>query len=256
MLQTNKTVLITGAGRRLGQFMAESFAKNGWLVIAHYHTSEPQQLLANFPDNIIAIQADLRQQPQVENLVKNVVEQHGKIDLLINNASIFEYDTLKTLSYQSMVDNYLVHMVAPALLAKQFCDAGINKAVAKQIISMLDHKFLRLNPYFASYTLSKSALHNFTTIAAMEYAPDVRVNALALGPTLKGVRQRDEHFQQQQSNTPLARGASPQDVMTTVEYLLSTQSITGVTIPVDGGAFLPYHENGDPYLAEPEMQSL
>lgn len=132
-----------------------------------------------------------------------------------------------------------VNLEAPLFLSQAFA-AQAPQDVDASIVNVLDQRVLKPNPRFFSYTLSKSALHTATTTLAQSLAPNLRVNAVAPGPTLPSPRQTDVQFAAQSESLPLQRGPRPEDIAAAVLYLAQATAVTGVTIPVDGGQHLSW----------------
>ena len=108
------------------------------------------------------------------------------------------------------------------------------------IINLIDQRVKKLTPEFTSYTIAKMGLWALTQTSAQALAPNIRVNAIGPGPTLKGVRQSEEHFENQRKNTVLGRGSDPTEIVAAVGYLLDAKSVTGQLICVDGGQHLAW----------------
>ncbi|MEO3416869.1 SDR family oxidoreductase [Roseovarius sp. CAU 1744] len=244
--------LVTGAGKRLGRAMALELARRGLNVAVHYATSREDALgvvaeIKALGRNAVAIEADLLDETQTETLIDRAAEAlGGPLSVLINNASIFEYDTIATATRESwdrhMESNLRAPFVLTQALAKgvpapQQDDAG--EPVAQGlVINMIDQRVRKLTPEFMTYTLAKMGLWAFTRTAAQALAPRVRVNAIGPGPTLRGHRQSDSHFQRQRQATVLGRGANESDVVAALGYFFEAPSVTGQLLCVDGGQHL------------------
>ena len=170
----------------------------------------------------------------------------GPITCLINNASIFEYDTLETATRTSWDRHIESNLRAPFVLSQAFAaqlpkvqmDANNEPLAQGLIVNMIDQRVRKLTPEFASYTIAKMGLWALTQTAAQALAPHVRVNAIGPGPTLQGARQTLEHFQKQRENTVLTRGANPSDITAALGYFIDAPAITGQLLCVDGGQHL------------------
>ena len=244
--------LVTGAGRRLGRAMALWLGARGWDVAVHYASSAGQAQavadeIAAHGQRSAALQADLLDDAQIAPLVDRAVQMlGGPLTLLINNASIFEQDSIATATRDSWDRHMMSNLRAPFVLTQRFA-AQAPRAMADilgepraqaQIINIIDQKVWRLNPDFMSYTLAKSALWTLTRTAAQGLAPDVRVNAIGPGPTLRSIHQTAEDFARERAGTLLHRGASEADITAALGYLLEAPSVTGQMIAVDGGQHL------------------
>lgn len=235
-----KVVLITGAAQRVGEYLARSMAQKGWAIALHYHGSVEQA--ATIASEIRALgghveifQADFAVEEEVASLVDAVVTKMGRLDALINNASVFEYDSVETASRQSWDMHLDVNLRAPFVLTQAFaqqCEEG------GAVINIIDQRVWNLTPHFMTYTLSKAALWTLTQTMAMALAPSVRVNAIGPGPTLANVRQSAEDFQAQFEAVPLQRQTELVDILDAVMYILGARSMTGQMIALDGGEHL------------------
>ncbi|MFV0243671.1 MAG: SDR family oxidoreductase [Qingshengfaniella sp.] len=246
------TALITGAGQRLGRAMALALAEQGHDVAVHYAGSREgaEQTVAEIRAmgrRAVALQADLLDEAQVQPLVARATEALGApLTVLVNNASIFEYDRLDTATRDSWDRHMESNLRAPFVLIQEFAEQvpaptfdDHNEPLARGlVINMVDQRVRKLTPEFMTYTLAKAGLWTLTQTAARALAPAVRVNAIGPGPTLRGARQSEAHFQGQRAATVLNRGANPSDVTAALLYLLSAPAVTGQLICVDGGQHL------------------
>ena len=247
-----KRALVTGAGARLGQAMAAYLAERGYDVAVHYSQSakgaeETAAAIRALGRVAVTLQADLTSEAQTQALMPAAVAAlGGPITCLINNASIFEYDNLGTATRNSWDRHLESNLRAPFVLtqamARDIPDAvpdEMGEPVAQGlVVNMLDQRVRKLTPEFSSYTIAKMGLWALTQTAAQSLAPKIRVNAIGPGPTLKGHRQSEDHFQRQRSNTILGRGSNPSDIVAALGYFLDAPSVTGQLICTDGGQHL------------------
>jgi NAD(P)-dependent dehydrogenase (short-subunit alcohol dehydrogenase family) len=236
--QTQKTALITGSATRIGKYVAEMLASNGWKIALHYHNSEQEayQLakeLINHTD-VILFKADLTHEEQAINLFKEVTTKLGPISLLINNASIYKNDNISNLNTDRLDQHMNIHLKTPLYLSKLMEEQDISG----NIINFLDTEIFNREKKFFSYRLSKKALFNLTQMLAVSLAPNIRVNAIALGPILFKEGQNLELFNQLIEDSPLKIKAELEDLYNTIIFLLNTKSITGQCIFLDGGMHL------------------
>ena len=246
--------LVTGGGARLGCAMALYLGGRGYDVAVHYSTSKQgaeavvDELKAK-GRNAVALQADLLDEAQTTQLIPQAVAAlGGPITCLINNASIFEYDSLESATRESwdrhLESNLRAPFVLSQALAAQAPDPVADEAgepiAQAMIINMLDQRVHKLTPEFMSYTIAKMGLWAMTQTTAQALAPKVRVNGIGPGPTLKGHRQSEEHFAKQRVNTLLERGANPNDIVAALGFFLDSPSVTGQMIAVDGGQHLAW----------------
>lgn len=244
--------LVTGAGARLGQAMALYLGQRGYDVAVHYAGSKDgaddtvAQLTAMGRKGV-ALQADLLDEDATDALLPAAVDAlGGPITVLINNASIFEYDTVATATRTSWDRHIGSNLRAPFVLIQAFAAQvpdpdpdAIGEPVAKGlVINMLDQRVHKLTPEFMTYTIAKMGLWAMTQTAAQALAPRIRMNGIGPGPTLQGHRQSKSHFDAQRQATILKRGANPTDITAALGYFLDAPAVTGQMIAVDGGQHL------------------
>ena len=242
--------LVTGAATRLGKAMALYLAGRGYDVAIHYNNSaDAAATVAAQCCNLsggksIAIQADLLDELQTQDLLPEASRLLGQpITILINNASIFEYDTVQTATKSSWDRHIGSNLRAPFVLtqamAQQAPDAQSDdndeSLSSTLVVNMIDQRVRKLTPEFMTYTLAKMGLWALTQTAAMGLAPHVRVNAIGPGPTLQGARQTGDHFARQRGSTVLGRGANLSDITAALGYFMDATAVTGQLLCVDGG---------------------
>ncbi|NVK19759.1 MAG: SDR family oxidoreductase [Methylocystaceae bacterium] len=233
--------LITGGAQRIGAHIAHALAKAGWQVAIHYHgsSSHAEDLrkdiqAAGGGGELFA--ADFTTEEDVQGLLGTVSDQMGPVTCLINNASIFENDTALNATKDSWDRHMAVNLRAPFVLSQNFAKAldGANGS----IINIIDQRVWNLTPHFTSYTVSKSALWTLTQTLALAFSPNIRVNAIGPGPTLKNVRQSEEDFKAQYEAVALKKPTDLVEISNAVLYILSAQAMTGQMIALDGGEHL------------------
>ena len=247
------TALVTGAGKRLGKAMALYLASRGHDVAVHYATSasEAEDVVSQIRAmgrQAVALQADLLDEAAVDRLVPQAVAELGPLTVLINNASIFEYDRIQTATRESWDRHIGSNLRAPYVLTQAFArqcpkaepDEQGEPMARGLVINMLDQRIHKLTPEFSTYTIAKMGLWALTQTAAQGLAPDIRVNGIGPGPTLRGGRQSEDHFQRQRGATLLGRGANPADIVAALGFFLDSPSVTGQMIAVDGGQHLAW----------------
>lgn len=246
--------LVTGAGKRLGKAMALYLARRGYDVAVHFSTSQSDAEatvaeIAALGRRAVALRADLLDEAQTETLISRAAAGlGGPLSLLINNASIFQYDTITTATRKSWDRHIESNLRAPFVLTQAFAaqapeaipDAAGEPVAQAMILNMIDQRVLKLTPEFMSYTLAKMGLWALTQTAAMALAPHIRVNAIGPGPTMQGTRQSADHFARQRAATILQRGANSADITAALGFLLDAPGVTGQLICVDGGQHLAW----------------
>jgi NAD(P)-dependent dehydrogenase (short-subunit alcohol dehydrogenase family) len=250
-----RVALVTGAGRRLGRAIALGLARAGWDLALHYRHSEQDAIATR--DAILALgrravllQCDLADDGAVRLLAGRAIDALGALTCIVNNASLFEYDSATDFSPALLNAHMAANVTAPVLLA-QALHAATPQGEQAVVINLLDQKLYNLNPDFLSYTLSKAALHAATTMLAQALAPTVRVVGVAPGITLVSGEQSEEGFTQAHRATPLGRSSTPQDIADAVVYAASARALTGTTLLVDGGQHLTPSTRDVMFLTEP-----
>lgn len=197
--------------------------------------------------NAALIHADLLDDAQTATVVSRSAEALGApLTVLVNNASIFEYDNITTATRDSWDRHMQSNLRAPFILtqdlAQQMPPALRDAEPLAQglVVNMVDQRVRKLTPEFMTYSLAKAALWTFTQTAAQALAPHIRVNAIGPGPTMQGHRQTAEHFARQRAATVLQRGANPDDITAALGYFLDAPAVTGQLICVDGGQHLAW----------------
>lgn len=237
-----RTVLVTGAAKRLGKAIAQELAAQGWQIALHYHHSKDEaaetarELAALVP--VAVFQADLASPEACRAMFAAVLERFGQVQGLVNSASHFEHDDVLSFQPGLAQQHMAVNCVAPVVLAQclhQHLEANGAKGA---VVTLLDQKLWNLNPDFLSYTLSKAALQSATTMMAQALAPRLRVCGVAPGLSLPSYLQSPQDFERTHKVSPLGRSSNAQDVARTVRFVLENESMTGSQILVDGGQHL------------------
>lgn len=244
----SSAVLVTGAGRRIGRFIALDLARRGWRVGVHYHRSEAEAdavvaEIAKLGGIAATVSADLAREEETASLVARAAEAVGPLTLLINNASVFETDGARTATRASWDLHMEVNLRAPFVLTQAFARA-LPADAPGNVINILDQRVWNLTPFFTSYTVSKAGLWTLTQTLAMALAPAIRVNAVGPGPTLPSARQTEESFRRQWSTLPLGRQVHLEEIAAAIRFILDAPSVTGQMIAVDAGQHLGWSPRG------------
>lgn len=237
-----RIAFVTGGAKRLGRAIALKLAGEGWDVAIHCHHSleEAHATAADIRAlgrRSFVLQADLGKEEQVERLIPMISKEFGIPTCLVNNASAFEMDKIDTATRESWDRHIETNLRAPFVLSQAFA-RHLPSGEAGNIVNMLDQRVWKLTPYFMSYTVAKMGLWTLTRTMALALAPRIRVNAIGPGPTLPSPRQSEEQFAAQSAAMPLGHGATPDEIAETILYILSSASLTGQMIALDGGEHL------------------
>ena len=239
---TKGSILITGGARRIGAEMVRALARDGWYICVHYNASrvEAEALLTQIVEaggGGKLVNADLSRAEAAASLIAKAENAAPPLVALINNASLFEYDDIDTVTANALDRHYAVNLRAPILLSKAFLHATGGERDGC-VINMLDNKVFAVNPDYLSYTVSKFGLHGATMAMAMALAPRVRVNAIAPGITLESGGQGEQSFEKGLRMSPLGRVSSTRDIVQAARFILATPSLNGQVITIDGGQHL------------------
>ena len=182
------------------------------------------------------VKGNLSKEKDVMKIIKFAKSKLKYFDCLINNASLFENDKLENFSSKSWENHISTNLKAPALLSKEFSKNIRGKN--NNIINIIDQRVFKLTPYFFSYTISKTGLYTLTKTSAMSLAPNIRVNGIAPGPTIKNKRQSEKHFKKQYLATPLKKQVDVKEICDAVDFFIKNNSITGQILAIDSGQSL------------------
>jgi NAD(P)-dependent dehydrogenase (short-subunit alcohol dehydrogenase family) len=233
--------------------MALYLAERGHDIVVHYNSSADEaeavaEKCRALGCKAVAVQADLIVEDEMQGLVARAAEAiGGPLTVLVNSASIFEYDTIRSATRTSWDRHMESNLRAPFVLTQHFAEQAPeaeiggrwNEPTARAlVVNMIDMRVRKLTPEFMTYTIAKMGLWAFTRTAAQALAPKVRVNAIGPGPTMQGARQSDTHFANQRSATIMKRGADPSDITHALGYFLDAPSVTGQLLCIDGGQHL------------------
>jgi NAD(P)-dependent dehydrogenase (short-subunit alcohol dehydrogenase family) len=237
-----RTVLVTGAAKRLGRAIALDLAAAGWNVAVHYNNSEKDA--EETADGVLKhgvraalLKADVARESETSALIARATAALGPVTALVNSASLFENDDWDTVSRASWDKHIEVNLRAPFVLAQAFAKA-LPAEMHGAVVNVIDQRVLKPTPQFITYSLSKAGLYWLNTTLAQALAPRIRVNAVGPGPTIINARQSEADFRRQREATLLKTGAEPADVCEAVRYLLTAKAVTGQMIAVDGGQHL------------------
>ena len=239
-MKTQK-IIITGGATRIGAAIAKKLSGPNVEIVIHYNKSKRKaerlkNELSNNLTKIYLIKGDLSKEADLKKIIKFSKNKLKYFDCLINNASLFENDKLENFTIDSWGKHLRTNLRAPAYLSKNF--AKNIRGKNNNIINVIDQRVFKLTPFFFSYTISKVGLYTLTKTSAMSLAPNIRVNGIAPGPTLKNKRQSEKHFRKQYLATPLKKQVDVREICNAVDFIIKNRSITGQVIALDSGQSL------------------
>ena len=235
--------LVTGAARRIGREIALDLAAHGWDIAVHcrgsFSEAEATAAAAQAAGASAEVfQADLADAASCETLVPAVLLRCGRLDAVVNNASLFEYDDVASFTVGMMERHWRANTAPAIVLARALHEHLVARGATGCVVNLLDQKLANPNPDYFSYTLSKAALEAATTMLAQALAPALRVCGLAPGVTLLSGAMTADEFARAHQLTALQRSSTPADIARAVRFLLESPAITGSTLLVDGGQHL------------------
>ncbi len=234
-----KTALITGAAKRIGAALALALSRQGAGIILHYNSAEEEaqnvvQKINDTGGHAVIVQGNLAHEGVANSVLDKALGHANQIDILINNASIFKEMGFEDVTANAINDNMNINAVAPLMLSRRFAE----QKIPGTIINMVDTMVMDYDKKHVPYHLSKRALHALTKMMAVEFAPDIRVNAVAPGLILPPPGKDEAYLEQLIHSNPLHRHGGPEDIVRAVLYLISAEFVTGQTLFVDGGRHL------------------
>ncbi|MFU0503452.1 SDR family oxidoreductase [Pseudaminobacter sp. NGMCC 1.201702] len=244
MSESRISALVTGGARRVGRAIVEDLAAHGFAVAIHCnrsrsHADELAAAITAKGGRAAVVVADLCDMQAVDGLMEAAENAIGPVSLLVNNASVFEDDSVTDFDWSAWDRHFAVHVKAPVLLARRFAER-LPDAREGLIVNLIDQRVWRLTPHYFSYTLSKSALWTATQTMAQALAPNIRVNAIGPGPTLANAHQQAQDFAAQVEALIMRRGPELSEFGATIRYLWNARSVTGQMIALDGGQHLAW----------------
>ncbi len=241
-----RAVLVFGGTSTVGFEIVQICARLGYSVVFTYHSAYEKALndlsLLNeeFPDLFFyAHYFDALDNNQRENCIQKIFQNYDNISTVIYNTSLFFYDNIQNHKTEDMIKSMDIHVQCPLLILKTFKEhVSQNKIKNPSVIHMIDSRVVNLTPHFCTYTLGKASLWALTQTAAREFIPDIRINAVGLGPMTQGKNQTVEQFDQQIASLPLNIKPSFEDLFKSIDCLLHCKSLTGQMLCLDSGMSL------------------
>ncbi len=235
MQGSSGSALVTGGAIRLGRALALGLARQGYNIVLHYNRSESeaQQTMAEIRDQGVAcelIQMNLETELNGESLIQRAAEIFGDLKVLVNSASVYDGGTIAETTEEIFDRNMQVNFKAPFFLARAFR----NHVGSGNIINILDNKISFNQYHYAAYLLSKKMLAEFTVLAALEFAPEIRVNGIAPGVILPASVRSESYLAWRVEAIPLKRKGETENIVKALHYLLDNDFVSGQILTVDG----------------------
>lgn len=246
--------LVTGAAKRIGRALALDLAAQGFAVAVHYNESaaEAAEVVAAIEaagGRAAAVQADLGEEAAMQALVQRAARLVGPLGLLVNNASVFDFDDVESATRETWDHHVEPNLRAPLVLTQRFAEQ-LPAGAGGLVVNMLDARVLHPSPRFLSYTVTKIALWSLTQSLAQALAPRIRVNAIGPGPVLPPRGQTEAEFAQRTTRLPLGRAAALAEIAAALRFLIAAKSVTGQLLALDGGDHLATFKKGQVALSK------
>jgi pteridine reductase len=239
MLLKGQTALVTGAGRRIGEAIALALGEQQVNVVIHYRHS--QSRAQRLRESLVArgvhaycVKADFGNPEEADSVIDRARAEAGPIQLLVNNASEFHPEPLDAMTHASLVHNLTANAWAPLALTRAFA----RQTASGKVVNFIDAQVAGYDLKHASYILSKHLLATLTTMTALQYAPEITVNAVAPGLILPPEGKDDSYLDDLAKSLPLKRHGGLEDITRAVLFLLQSDFVTGQLVYVDGGRHL------------------
>ncbi len=237
----SSAVLVTGGAVRIGKAICKVFAEAGFGVVIHYRRSGAMarklaEEITRSGGEAWTVGGRLDTEAGCRKVMSDAWRVSGGISVLVNNASIYEVAGAADSGWALYERIFRTNLFGPACLAVQFRKRVARRLGAEaSIVNILDRRIAGIDPQTTAYTLSKKALADYTRMAALEFAPSLRVNAVAPGAILPAKGRGVKEVKGFLTDNPLKKKSSPEDVAEAALYLAESPSITGQIIYVDGG---------------------
>lgn len=250
--------LVTGAARRIGRAITLHLATHGWDVVLHHRSSAAGAEATAADARALGarawlVAADLADDTACNALVPAAVAQAGRLDAVVNNASLFSYDDVASYTGPVAEQHFRANTTPAVLLARALHAHLAARGAQGCVVNLLDQKLVNPNPDYFSYTLSKAALAEATVMLAQALAPVLRVCGISPGVTLVSGPMDEAEFAAAHKLTPLQRSSTPDDIAGAVRFLLEAPAVTGTTLLVDGGQHLLGQPRDVLFLAQQQL---
>lgn len=234
--------LVTGGAKRIGAAIVSDLCDHGWSVAIHCNTSmaEAQSLagaLRSKGAEVAIVKGDLRDIAALPQIVEEARKALGPITLLVNNAAIYLPDEFGTLDVENWSRHFAINLQAPIFLAQAFAEQ-LPAGDPGNIVNLIDQCVWKITPRAMSYSLTKSALLTATRMMAQAMAPRIRVNGIGPGPVFPNLVDGPEGMAIDVAKTLLKQQIDPYEIAAAVRFLVSSASLTGQMIAIDGGQHL------------------
>jgi pteridine reductase len=234
--------VVTGGAVRVGRALSLALAREGVSLAVHYRSSagpaeETVAQIKALGSDALAVQVDLSQPGQASAVIERTIAHFGRMDILVNSAAIFERADLAHTTEAIWEAHFALNLKAPFFLSQAFA-AHVGKKRAGHIVNIADWRGMRLDTRYLAYSLTKAGLLSMTQGLALALAPNIQVNAIALGAILPPPGKDQAYLERLAQTIPMRQVGSPEEVAKALIYLLKSDFVTGEVIFVTGGEHL------------------
>lgn len=242
MKLANRVALVTGGGVRLGQAIALGLAQRGVRVAITYNSSaaaaeETVSRIEAAGSEALALQADFRRGVDMDALIGQIKERFGKLEILVNNAAIFEPGNWDDTTEENWEQHFAINLKAPFFLSQAFA-RQLGKDRSGHIVNIADWRGVRPSAGYIAYTLTKAGLIAMTQSLALALAPNIQVNAIAPGMILPPPGKDQTYLERMAARIPAQRIGSPEEIVRAVLYLVESDFVSGELLYVTGAEHL------------------
>jgi len=233
-----KIALVTGSAVRVGREISLHLAETGWDLALHYNSSADEvnilegDLHSKYPDHqFYSFQANLSSVEETQVLIKNIISHFGRLDLLVNNAAIFEPASFKDTSIDLLNRHLEIDFRAPFILMNEYA----RLAEKGLIINMVDSRVTNNKTSYFAYSIAKKALQEMTRMTALELAPAFRINSIAPGPLLAPAGKDEGYLERIAAKMPMKVPVAMKTIMQSIDFIIANENMTGQLIFCDSG---------------------
>ncbi|MFA7553845.1 MAG: SDR family NAD(P)-dependent oxidoreductase [Spongiibacteraceae bacterium] len=244
--------LVTGGATRVGARFSLFLAEQGYDIALHYHSSEKEALkvaeqIRSLGRQCEVFKHDFATSSEPGSLIKAVLTVFPRLNLLVNSASVYDAEPTLSTSLELLENQFKVNFFTPYLLTQGFAE----QVETGNIINILDNKIEYQQYHYSAYLLSKKTLAEFTKMAAMEFAPRIRVNGIAPGVILPADVRTDDYIEWRKEGIPMKTQGSVDHLCQAMGYLLANDFVVGQILFVDGGEGLNHiGRNSETYSSD------
>ncbi|TVU92123.1 MULTISPECIES: SDR family NAD(P)-dependent oxidoreductase [Halomonadaceae] len=230
-----QAALITGGATRLGRYFSEALADAGYDIALHVNRSREEAEEVASGIRVKGRECEIFScdflHDDLNGFIQSAKRRFPGLSLLLNSASAYEPAPIAATELTMLETQFRVNMFTPLLLTRHFAEA----VQEGQVINIIDNKVAYHQYPYAAYLLSKNSLAEMTRMAALEFAPRIRINGIAPGVVLPASQRTSDYIEWRIDGIPLKRQGAPEHLVQALHYLLDNPFVAGQILFVDGG---------------------